>query len=69
MLVERHKTLFYGLRVHDKNRIELVHPVAFLARRLVYAFVAVFCLGWWRVQVAAYISASLVMLCILHVGH
>lgn len=35
--VQRFKTLFLGLKMNHRNRTELVHPLMFLVRRIVYA--------------------------------
>jgi len=38
----RYETIFYGLRHGTEKNVAIVHPIAFLLRRLIYAFIIVF---------------------------
>ena len=38
----RHQTLFYGLKKNHAHNAALIHPVIFMARRIIYSAVIIF---------------------------
>ena len=40
-----YRTLFYGLKLNHEHNVAVVHPLAFVLRRILYAFVIVYMVG------------------------
>jgi len=57
-----YKTLFYGLKQNHERNVAVIHPLMFLLRRVIYAFVIVFMdeISVWPVMIV--MVCTLVML-------
>lgn len=65
----RYKTLYAGLKLNHERNVALVHPLAYLARRLLFAFIIVFMHSVRHTGLFVFIGCTLAMMMYAFIEH